>query len=154
MGGPAAPVAPCGGCVVSRALGANVSGSAAVWVLRRIEPDIAASVRHFRAIGREDIARELAATFADVREAARQYRESLDVSDPGTPEVAPPPDRACSDHVAMAVGTAAAAGALNCTDRRVRQLLTAGALAGHKLPGGAWAINPQDLERLQRDRPA
>lgn len=135
-----------------RPLGANVAGVAAVWVLRRLEPDIAASVRHFRAIGREDVAAELVATFADVREAARQWQESRGASDVGSAEGAPVDRGPVSDQLAVAVGCETAARALNVSGRRVRQLLATGALTGRKRDDGTWAIDPHDLARVAADR--
>lgn len=135
-----------------RPLGANVGGVAAVWVLRRVEPDIAASVRHFRSIGRDDVARELVATFADLREAARQWQESEGATGAGSPEVPPGEGGAVSGVPAVAVGCGTAARALNVSGRRVRQLLAAGALTGTKRDDGTWAIDPTDLARVAADR--
>lgn len=135
-----------------RPLGASVGGVAAVWVLRRVEPDIAASVRHFRSIGRDDVARELVATFADLREAARQWQESEGATGAGSPEVPPGEGGAVSGVPAVAVGCGTAARALNVSGRRVRQLLAAGALTGTKRDDGTWAIDPTDLARVAADR--
>lgn len=134
-----------------RPLGAHVSGPAALYVLRRIESDVPGSVAHFRATGQPDVASALAALYGDIREAARQYVASLDgdTATAGGNAVTPnPPSPAGFKSV---VDCQQAAAALGVSERRVRQLLAGGLLAGRKV-GGRWLADAEDVTRLARDR--
>lgn len=136
-----------------RALGAHVSGPAAVWLLRYVgEANVRRSIANFRANGRPDVARDLEAAYLDLREAARQWLAARD--DDGTStelgtSVVPGPEPEAPLNVAMDCPGAAAA--LGVSERRVRQLVAGGLLAGRKV-GGTWLIDRDDVARAAADR--
>lgn len=147
-------VRPAGEPVGRRHLGAQVRGVAVLWVLRRIEADIEKSVAHYRSTGQPRVADALAAMYADLREAERQYLEARDGA------VAPPQASAAGNAeaaerdggaVSELVDCPTAAASLGISDRRVRQLLTAGVLTGTKT-AGRWLVDREDVERLALDR--
>lgn len=147
----AGPILPRG----RRALAATVRGPAAVWLYNLASDRAADSIRHFMSTGEEETAREIGAALAELREAATQLR---DASGRGTTEVSsrPIPRGSTSNldgfHVGLDVRGAAAA--LDLGERRVRQLLTAGALRGTQDRTGRWSVDPDDVDRLRADREA
>ncbi len=133
-------------------LGAHVQGPAAAWLSARIhESDVAASVAHFRGVGRADVAVSIESAVAQIREAARAYDawRGAGVSGGGSAEV-PLSGRGAGSSRGV-VDTSTAAAALGVTERRVRQLLEAELLDGRKA-GGRWVVDGEDLERLCEDR--
>ena len=136
-----------------RALGAHVSGPAAVWLLRYVgEANVRRSIANFRATGHEDVARDLEAAYLDLHEAARQWLAAR--NDDGTTtelgtSVVPGPEPEAPLNVAMDCPGAAAA--LGVSERRVRQLVAGGLLAGRKV-GGTWLIDRDDVARAAADR--
>ena len=140
-------------------LGAYVEPVVAVWMMRRIrsdgprgglrERDIADAASHFRSTGRQEIAGAIEGTFARVREAERQWeqRQREDtVAVDGNAETPPELIRALSDREeapasdSVVMDTAAAAGLLGLSERRVRQLAVGGLLVGRKV-GRQWLID-------------
>lgn len=141
-----------------RPLGANVSGLAAALIVNRIEDSFERTIRDYYAAGHVDLSRQLGVTLADLREAARQHR-ACTASEPGNAETVDPVSTAGSESVvappsapASWVDVRAAAEALDVTERRARQLLVAGTLAGRRDRTGRWSVDKDDLHRLVADR--
>jgi excisionase family DNA binding protein len=135
-------------------LGAHVSGPAALWLLRRAEDggQAADAVRHFQSIGRPDIAANIAAAVDQLREAARLWEQRRDETasadgnaETATTEAAPESD------LLGGMPTAGAATLLGVTERRVRQLLDGGLLAGRKV-GRQWLVDRDSIETYRTDR--
>ncbi len=82
-----------------RPLDAHVSGPAAVWVLRRLDPaDVRRSIAHFRVAGQSELAAALEDAYLDLHEAGRQWLATRD-EDAATGlgnSVTPPEDRGAS----------------------------------------------------------
>ncbi len=146
-----APLSPRG----RRPLGAYVTGYPAVLIVHQLGESLERSIRAHHAAGRLELARDLAVTLADLREAATQHRAA---TEGGSAEAAPVSERAPSDVPApsggflMEVDVRAAAERLDVTERRVRQLLGTGELAGQKDRAGRWSVNVDDLHRLTAER--
>lgn len=134
-----------------RALGAHVSGPAALWLLRRVEADVADAVRFYNRQGRPDIASSIASAVDELREAARQWRASYlgSAERPETEAAAP----SKGDGLHITPGWAAAR--LGVTSSRVRQLLRSGVIRGHR-EGGVWLVDEASFEdyRLAREQSA
>src|SRR5690606_28699325 len=100
--------------------------------------------------GQGDVARDLEAAYLDLREAGRQWLATRD--DGAGTELgstpAPTPDTAATFEWVDCPGAAAA---LGVSERRVRQLVADGLLAGPKV-GGTWLIHRNDVAREAADR--
>lgn len=138
-----------------RPLGAYVTGYPAVLIVHQLGESLEQSIRAHHAAGRLELARDLAVTLADLREAAAQHRAATEA---GSAEAAPAPEHAPSEVPApsggflMEVDVRAAAERLGVTERRVRQLLGTGALAGAQDRTGRWSVDVDDLHRLEAER--
>lgn len=150
-----APLIPRG----RRPLGAQVSGYAAVWMYNLLGDRAPDSIRHHHAMGRKDIAQQIADAVADLREAARQHQaatgttpvsvhENAEGSASSSPAVSGPVG---SDSPGE-VDVREAAAVLRVTPSRARQLLRAGDLAGRQDRTGRWSVDLDDLHRLEADR--
>lgn len=130
-------------------LGANVRGAAALWIVRRTAKDASDSIRHFRAIGRLDVVEQLEDAMAQLRVVAKLWSAAEGLSSAsGSAEVptnAEPAESRVSEDALL--GTAEAAGRLDVSERRVRQLLEDESLAGRK-KSGRWLVEPDSLEEL------
>ena len=146
-----APLSPRG----RRPLGAYVTGYPAALIFRMLERPLMQSIRAHHAAGRLELAGDLAVTLADLREAAAQHRAATEA---GSAEAAPAPEHAPSEVPApsggfqMEVDVRAAAERLGVTERRVRQLLGTGVLAGGKDRAGRWSVDVDDIHRLKAER--
>lgn len=137
---------------VRRPLGAHVPGAAAAWLLRRVDEEaVRRDVAQFKALGREDIAESLAAAFLDLREAAKQHIEAQGSRASGTESGSSPLPRTDGDAPFEWVDCPGAAVALGVSERRVRQLLAGGQLAGRKT-AGRWLADRDDVARMADDR--
>lgn len=138
-----------------RPLGAYVTGYSAALIFRMLERPLMQSIRAHHAAGRLELAGDLAVTLADLREADAQYRATTEA---GSAEAAPAPEHAPSEVPApsggflMEVDVRVAAERLGVTERRVRQLLGTGELAGQQDRTGRWSVNVDDLHRLAAER--
>lgn len=149
-----APLSPRG----RRPLGAYVTGYAAILIVHQLGESFERSIRAHHASGRLELARDLAVTLADLREAAAQHRAA---TGHGSAETEPVPVTGGSATEANPTRLApagadvrAAAEALGVSPRRVRQLLTSGELAGQQDRTGRWSVNVDDLHRLEAERSA
>lgn len=125
-------------------LGAHVPPVVAIWLHRRIDDATTSdAVRHFREIGRPDVADAIDRCMAEIREAAQQWREARRASADGSAEVAPAETAPRSESVLL--HTTAAAGLLGVTPRRVRQLLGDGSLAGNQT-AGRWLVPREAID--------
>lgn len=124
-----------------RLLGANVAGPAAVWVLRRVEGDVDDAVRFYHQRGRQDVADVIADAVTQLRAAAALWRATRDVAEHGSTEV-PPGDGPSGSRVLVDV--TAAAGLLDLSQRRVRQLCGDGSLVAQKV-GGRWLVDQHSV---------
>ena len=144
---------------------------AAVWMMRHIrgregdrsglrERDIADAITHFRSTNQFEVARAIESTFAQLREAERQWEQrqrddgaSVDGNAETPPEgigaLSSREEAIASDSVVM--GTAAAAGLLGLSERRVRQLAVGGLLVGRKV-GRQWLIDEVSITAYTVDR--
>lgn len=134
-----------------RPLGAYVGGVAAVWLMRQAEPRISGAIRHYRESGQPDVARALRDTYADLCAAAEQHWAALDAEAATAAGNSVTPSEDVEPRLVSAVDCRTAAAALDVSERRVRQLLASGLLAGRKV-GGRWLADPQDVARYARDR--
>lgn len=138
-----------------RCLAATVRGPAAAWLYNLASGRAEDSIRHFASIGDIEKARAIGDAVADLREAATQWHEA---SGHGTPEVPAVPLRPelvsppSGVFLREGVDVRGASRALRVSERRVRQLLAAGALRGAKDRTGRWSVDKDDLERLCGDR--
>lgn len=146
-----APLMPRG----RRPLGAYVAGYPAALIAHQLGESLERSIRAHQAAGRLELARDLAVTLADLREAAAQHR---DATGTGSAEAAQPAESTPSDVPASSGGfltgvdVRAAALVLSVSPRRVRQLLTSGALVGDQDRTGRWSVDADDLHRLEAER--
>lgn len=153
-------------------LGAYVEPIVAVWIMRHVtgrtanqyglrECDVAEAIRHFRSTGQGEVAWAIERTFAQLREAERQWeqrRREDAASVDGSAETGSEPDEPRSEraegHPAKAqavVDSSAAAGLLGVTERRVRQMLVDGLLDGQNV-GRQWLIDEASITALQVNR--
>lgn len=133
-------------------LGAHVEGAAALWLVRRVGSDAPNTVRYFREIGRSDVAAQIEEAVGQLRQVAMLWRLAEDegrTTGSGNAELPEVPDQAESRVKAVDVflGTAEAAGRLGVSERRVRQLLQGGRLAGRK-EAGRWFISTESIAEL------
>jgi len=141
-------------------LGAHIPALAAVWVLRRLNAaDVEDSLRHLRSTGQGAAAEQVAYGIGQLREAARQWEQrnrddgvSVDGSaEAAVAEIAPRSGMRHGDSSAAVVSTGAAAGMLDVSERRVRQLLAGGLLAGQRI-GRQWLVERDSVEAYKADR--
>lgn len=139
-----------------RPLGAYVTGYPAVLLARLAGESLERSIRAHHAAGRLEVARDLAVTLADLREAAAQAQAATEA---GSAEAVPAPPPGGSVMEADSGGTApaeidtsAAAEALGVSPRRVCQLLASGDLSGRQDRTGRWHVHVDDLHRLTAER--
>lgn len=131
---------------MSRPLGAHVGGFSAFVIADLLAEHLPArmvSLSGSAERGRLDPRRiaELAETWAQIREAGRawsQWRASVDEST----EVLPAEMPAVS---LQEIDTATAAGLLDVTESRVRQLARSGDIAARKA-GGVWLVSRSEIE--------
>lgn len=97
---------------------------------------------------RVGVDRELVGLVEELAVVGRAWRASI--SELGNSEV---PTVVVDDFADDALTTRAAAVRLGCGDRRVRQLLKSGRLAGTKA-GGTWRISFESAERVRAERGA
>lgn len=139
-----------------RPLGAYLDGYAALWAFNNLRDRAADSIRHHEQIGRPEIAQAIREAMGDLREAAQQHLAASGTSGAGSAEAAPDADPESSEAVPFGgtgrAGTRAASEALHVSERRVRQLLATGQLAGQKDSGDRWTVDTEDLQRLINDR--
>lgn len=146
-----APLSPRG----RRPLGANVSGYSAALIVHQLGESLERSIRAHHGAGRLELARDLAVTLADLREAAAQYRAatgngSTEAGHAGPSAVSEPLGPPSGFH--SEVDSHEAAAALGLTSSRVRQLLRAGELSGRQDRTGRWSVDVDDLHRLEAER--
>nr|WP_240901752.1 helix-turn-helix domain-containing protein [Arthrobacter silviterrae] len=133
-------------------LGAHVSGVAAQWISVRLPSEaVDDTCRNFQANGKPELALELRQTMAGIRAAAAVYieRRNATTSASGSAELPPRPVTKDSNHEYLSVADAAIR--LGLSERRVRQILSAGRMPGYR-QARQWVIDPQALEDYKMGR--
>lgn len=132
-------------------LGACVRGGAAVWLSSLAAPHAESLAARLRATGRGDVAADVERAMVELAEAGRAWQDAErdPVSGPGSAEL--PGGSPVPGSGPAQVDCPRAAAALDVTERRVRQLLAAGTLAGRKV-AGRWFVDVGDLERVRVER--
>lgn len=123
-------------------LAASFRGVAAAWLWRRVEREAAEASAALARVAGQAAGRELAQALSELREAAAQWSERHRTDGPvaagGSSEAVSAEMPAQSAD--MEIGTAAAAGILGVTPRRVGQQAASGVLPARKV-GGQWLLS-------------